>query len=256
MIERRTYALGIFLIGILSWGVLSCTETVRESPVDPLEDSPRQRAMVDSIGAALAGPMKARSAEEALLVELDELYQPLTPEQREFMEAIRNLDGADPSRGVASGIDWIRVEDQQVMGPAGEQTMSLQLLPENVWLAFGQLNEAMKKDLGHGLVIGSGYRTPANQLSIFVTYMPYYEYSAMKTLPHVSLPGASDHNRIERQGLDFVSESGVDLRYSDSAAFRALAEHQWLLANAERFGFVGEGVGSASPWHWHFVSEL
>jgi hypothetical protein len=70
------------------------------------------------------------------------------------------------------------------------------------------------------------------------------------------LPGASDHNQIERQGLDFVSESGVDLRYSDPAAFRALAEHQWLLVNAERFGFVGEGVDSASPWHWHFGAEL
>lgn len=253
MSNQRIRTVLFLASGIVCWTCLSCTEKTESLPIDPLEISERKRAMVDSIAAALAGPLKDRGAEEALLIEFDELYAPLDASQREFMEAVRNLEGADPSRAVASGIDWVRVEGQRVMGPEGEQTMSLQLLPPDVWSAFLDLNAAMKADLGRGLVIGSGYRTPANQLSIFVTYMPYYEYSPTKTLPHVSLPGASDHNRVERQGLDFVSEGGVDLRYSDAMAFKALDEYRWLVDNAARFGFAGEGASSASPWHWHYT---
>ena len=104
-------------------------------------------------------------------------------------------------------------------------------------------------------MIGSGDRSPASQLFIFVRYMPCYDYSPEKTRPHVSLPGASDHDRVERQGLDFVTEHGVDLRYSDAPAFRELAEHRWLLENAGRFGFEGEGLGGLSPWDWHFGAE-
>ena len=211
--------------------------------------------MVDGIGAALAGPMEERSAEEALLVDLDELYAPLSPEQRAFMDAIRSLEGAEPSRQLASGIDWVRVEGQTVRTAEGVHTISLQLLPPRVWTAFREMNEAMKADLGRGLVVGSGYRSPANQLFIFVRYMPYYDYSPVKTRPHVSLPGASDHNRVERQGLDFVSEGGVDLRYGDATAFQSLDEYRWLLENAERFGFTSEEPDGVSPWHWHFIAE-
>ena len=140
-------------------------------------------------------------------------------------------------------------------GISGDQAVGLQLLPSGVWTAFRGMNEAMKRDLGRGLVVGSGYRTPANQLFIFVSYLPYYEYSVEKIAPHVSLPGASDHNRVEQQGIDVVSEGGVDLRYRDTAAFKALDEYAWLVDNAATHGFVGEGPDSASPWHWHYAAS-
>ena len=92
---------------------------------------------------------------------------------------------------------------------------------------------------------------------MLITYLPFYDYSIDETTVHVSLPGASDHNRIERQGIDFVSETGIDLQYSDAAAFTALPEYAWLLANAERFDFAQpEPDGDApvtSPWHWHYA---
>ncbi len=252
MIHSRIQRIDVISVGLLLCLCLACARPHPREAIDPSEDSARQRAMVDAIGAALAGPMQNRSPQEALLVRLEDLYESLSPDQRRFMEAIRNLDGADPALPVASGITWHQVEGQHVTGPSGDQEMGLQLLPPEVWNAFRDMNEAMQTDLGRGLVIGSGYRTPANQLFIFVSYMPYYDYSPRKTLPHVSLPGASDHNRVERQGIDFVSESGVDLRYSDAEAFRALDEYRWLSENASRLGFVGEPPGGPSPWHWHF----
>lgn len=257
MVDARTWISRAALIGIpLSLSLsLACAGRPPDGEIDPFENSPRQRAMVDAIAAALAGPMKERSPEEALLVEREDLYAPLTIEQRNFLEAIRHIEGADPTRAVASENDWIRIEDRRVRGPSGERVLSLQLLPRRVGLAFRRMDAAMRADLGRGLLIGSGYRTPANQLFIFVSYMPYYDYSPTKTLLHVSLPGASDHNRVERQGIDFVSEEGVDLRYSDAEAFRALDEYAWLVANAARFGFEDQGPGGLSPWHWHFIDE-
>jgi hypothetical protein len=235
----------------LALAFVACSLTP-STPIDPKEDSARQRAIVDAIGEILAEDMDRRSAEEALLLELDDLYAPLSEEQRAFLEAIRQLEGADPSLGVAAGVDWVRIDGQRAPIEGGEASLGLQLLPLDVWQAFREMDRAMRRDLGRGLMIGSGYRSPANQLFIFVRYMPYYDYSPEKTRPHVSLPGASDHNHVERQGIDFVSEEGVDLRYSDPSAFRALEEHGWLIENAERFGFACDKPDGVSPWHWYF----
>ncbi|MEE8163929.1 MAG: D-alanyl-D-alanine carboxypeptidase family protein [Myxococcota bacterium] len=249
------FFLPFLLMAMLMSMLLACTSPPEHGAVDPLEDSLRQRAMIDGIAVALAGPMKRRTPEQALLVGLEELYAPLTLAERDFMEAIRALPGGDPGRGVVTDLDWVRIEDQRVRSADGERTMPLQLLPHNVWQAYQSMSEAMKTDLGRSLVIGSGYRSPANQLFIFVSYMPYHGYSVKKTLPHVSVPGASDHNRPERQGIDFVSQDGVDLRYSDAPAFEALDEYRWLLENAARFGFVNDEPSGVSPWHWHFSGE-
>lgn len=238
----------IFALALVS---SACSVTSR-TPIDPMEDTARQRAIVDAIGGVLAEDMARRSAEEALLVELEDLYAPLTEEQRAFLDAIRQLEGADPSLGVAAGIEWVRIDGQRVPSEEGEASLGLQLLPLDVWHAFREMDRAMRSDLGRGLRIGSGYRSPANQLFIFIRYMPNYDYSPVKTRPHVSLPGASDHNYVERQGIDFVSEAGVDLRYSDPSAFRALEEYRWLVENAERFGFACDEPDGVSPWHWYF----
>lgn len=245
----------VLIIVVVLSSVLACAATPDESVLRPFEVSARQRAMVDTIGEALSSSMEARAPEEALLVSFEDLYAPLTREQRNFLDAVRALEGGDPSVAAASVEGFVRVQGQRVRRADGERLMPLQLMPLPAWQAFVEMNEAMKADLGRGLVIGSGYRSPANQLFVFVRYMPYYDYSPDQTLPHVSLPGSSDHNRIERQGVDFVSEDGVDLRYSDPGAFRALEEFRWLADNAGQFGFVGEGSPGLSPWHWSFVGE-
>lgn len=232
--------------------VFSACASIPSDPIDPMESSARQREIVDAVGGVLAEEMARKSAEEALLVEFDDLYAPLSREQRAFLDAIRHLEGADPTLGVADRIEWVRIDGQRVPSEEGDASLGLQLLPLDVWSAFREMDRAMRSDLGRGLMIGSGYRSPANQLFIFVLYMPYYDYSPEKTRAHVSLPGASDHNHVERQGIDFVSEGGVDRRYSDPRAFRALEEYRWLIENAGRFGFACDEPDGVSPWHWYF----
>ncbi len=225
---------------------------------DPQRSSPAQRARIDGLRAALGRVVASQPGAEAqLLLAMDELYRPLGPGERALLDAIRSEPGGDPELALPVGVAWVRVEGQVARGAGGERAIPLQLLPEPVWRAWSELDRALRRDLGRGLLIGSGYRSPAYQLYLVVEYLPRFEYSLAQTLAHVSLPGASDHNRVERQGLDFVSESGVDLEYSRPAAFAALPEYRWLRENAARFGFEPEpardGEPVASPWHWRYA---
>ena len=232
----------------------------RPEPFDPVQSSPDQRARIDALGAVLAPIVAGQpSAEAKLLLELDELYRPLTATDRALLDEIRAQPGGDPDISIPSGIEWVRLEGQVAHTAKGDQPIPLQLVTEPVWHAFGELDQAMRKELGRGLLVGSAYRSPAYQLYLIVEFLPRFDYSLVQTQAHVSLPGASDHNRVERLGIDFVSESGVDLEYSHAADFIALPEYRWLLANAERFGFepdpVAAGAPVSSPWHWRHVER-
>ncbi len=197
-------------VGFTAWLVLlaSCALQApdRPEPFDPAQSSPAQRARIDALRAHLA-PIIAgqKSAEALLLLDLDELYRPLSAEDRVFLDEIRAQPGGDPGVAIPSGVEWVRVENQVAHGAGGDQPIPLQLVTRAVWRAF------------------------------------------------------SDHNRVERLGIDFVSESGVDLEYSHAADFIALPEYRWLLANAERFGFepdpVAAGAPVSSPWHWRHVGR-
>jgi len=265
MPRRRTAARGLASLGGLVL-LVACAQdgtgvgADRHEVFDPHASSPAQRARLDALRAALA-PVVAIPEDPAalLLLDLDALYRPLDPEQRALLDAIRTQPGADPSVSIPGEVDWTRVEGQIVHAAKGDQTIPLQLVTEDVGRAFGELDRAMRADLGRGLLIGSAYRSPAYQLYLIVDLLPRFGYSLDQAVVHVSLPGASDHNRVDRLGIDFVTESGVDLAYADAAAFIALPEYAWLVANAGRFGFeadpVRPGEAVASPWYWRFTGK-
>lgn len=222
---------------------------------DPHASSPAQRARLDALRAALAPVVASRKDPEALLLlDHDALYAPLDAEQRALLDEIRHQPGADASISIPENVVWTRLEGQVVHGPKGDQPIPLQLVTEPVGRALGELDRAMRRDLGRGLLVGSAYRSPAYQLFLIVDLLPRFGHSLDATVVHVSLPGASDHNRVDRLGVDFVSEGGVDLAWADAAAFRALPEFAWLVEHAKEFGFEPDsakpGELPTSPWHW------
>ena len=257
--RRARSAIGATLItGLALLASCATSDPERIESFDPRVSSPGQRARIDAIRAQLAPVIAGQaSAEALLLLERDELYRPLSTEDRAFLDEIRAQPGGDPEVGIPSGLAWVRVEGQVAHTSKGDHPIPLQLVTEPVRVAFDALDRAMRKELGRGLLIGSAYRSPAYQLYLIVELLPRFDYSLQQTLPHVSLPGGSDHNRVDRLGIDFVSESGVDLEYSHAADFMALPEYRWLLANAGRFGFEAEPVPGGgpptSPWHWRYV---
>lgn len=236
--------------------------TAEVATFDPVSSSPAQRARIDALAARLApivAEIGGRSPEALLLLERDALYTPLSADERALLEALRHQPGADPDQATAAGVEWVRVEGQLAHTEKGDVPIGLQLVTAPVWQDFRALDRAMRAELGRGILIGSGYRSPAYQLQLIVQMLPHFDYSLEKTLVHVSLPGASDHNRVDRLGIDFVSDSGIDLAWSDAAAFTALPQYAWLVAHAREFGFEPDppkaGLAVASPWHWRWVGK-
>jgi hypothetical protein len=216
-------------------------ERVRSGKVDPV--------LADSIRTALE-PLIAAGAEDgsSLRIPLDEVMGALDPAQRRFLESVQGHTRPGP----ADDVEFVRLAGQSIRGAEGETVLSVQLLPRAVHDAYQAMSAAMEADLGKRLLVGSGYRSHGYQLFVFASYLPVADYSLSETLRHVSLP--SEHSQPEIQGIDFVSEEGIDLQYSDPQGFQALPEFHWLVANGARFGFAPLPASEAatSPWHWHW----
>lgn len=213
----------------------------------------RSRAqLVDSIHAALEPVIAAGAADgSSLLIDRASLTATLDVEQSAFLGEIAALAKSPLPPLPGPEVKWVQLAGQVMQTAEGETPLPLALLPEPVSRAYEAMSEAMEADVGSRLLIGSGYRSAAYQLFVFISYLKVADYSTEETLRHVSLP--SEHSQPARQGIDFVSTGGVDLRYSDPASFEGLAETRWLLEHGADYGFFrSESDAATSPWHWHY----
>lgn len=199
------------------------------------------------------------------------LYQPLTPEQRAFIDAFRKLKGEALGStshyfGEAGQVDLAAVGPQQVVKagtaiPAGAATpVDPQYLPRPVLEAYERMMQAMQANLGKRLLVESGYRSPAYQLYLFLFYLPKHDHSIVETNRFVALPGYSEHGNPARQAIDFINEAGINGE-DHPEDFEALPEYAWLQEHAREFGFAlsyprdNPYHTAFEPWHWHFESQ-
>ncbi len=121
---------------------------------------------------------------------------------------------------------------------------------------YREMYDAAKAD-GCILTPYSGYRSYSSQESIYTRKINYYknqglseEEAVLKTQSIISPPGCSENNA--GLAMDIVSAS------SD---FVNTKEYQWLIDNAQEYGFIlrypedktdKTGV-MYEPWHWRFV---
>ncbi|MBI4397692.1 MAG: M15 family metallopeptidase, partial [Candidatus Omnitrophica bacterium] len=199
------------------------------------------------------------------LMTFEEFYAELRPEERAFAESIRALSNLpESSQKTLSPEDFVKIDGQILRLPdpvnPDKKIISVierQFLPKNVYNAYLKMMSAMRKDIGRKLLIESGYRSSAYQLYLFVYYLKNHEYSVQETNRWVALPGLSEHNRPEVEAIDFISEEGVSGE-NQPEDFEHLPQYDWLLANANRFGFVlsyprNNTTNSAfEPWHWRY----
>jgi LAS superfamily LD-carboxypeptidase LdcB len=201
-----------------------------------------------------------------ILLTWEQLYEPLSRDQRAFLDEFRLLKAANLG---ATSHYFGEVSTAAELAPVGEQTvfrggrserLDPQYLPKNVLNAYRSMMVAMEKDLGTHLLVESGYRSPAYQLYLFLFYMPKHGYSIVETNKFVALPGHSEHGYPPRQAIDFINEAGINGEDTPDE-FEALPEYQWLQARAAEFGFAlsyprNNPFGTAfEPWHWHYVSQ-
>ncbi len=224
---------------------------------------PADVATVDALLRRLE-PMIASKKRDgtANLLTWEELYEPLTPGQPAFLDAVRRLRGADLGAtshyfGEAEPADLVPVGAQQVVKGEGPRALDPQYLPRPAFEAYQRMMEMMRQDLGKRLLVESGYRSPAYQLYLFLFYMPKHGYSITETNRFVALPGHSEHGNPKRQAIDFLNEAGV-IGEEHPEEFEALPEYAWLQQHAKRFGFVlsyprdNPHSTAFEPWHWHY----
>lgn len=206
------------------------------------------------------------------LITLDELYAPLTAEQRVLLDAIRAVDPAQ-MQGSSRRLPWPSPEarfvrlQRQVIGArhpfekvpdtTAPHLLDDQYLPQPVYRAYRRMMRAMQRDIGKRLLVESGYRSPAHQLYLFLFYLPKHGYSIRETNRFVALPGCSEHGSPARQAIDFINEEGVNGE-DHPEEFETLPEYAWLQAHAHEYGFYlsyprNHPTNSAfEPWHWHY----
>lgn len=117
----------------------------------------------------------------------------------------------------------------------------------------------MKKDGHTSIWVQSSYRSVARQKELYENSINKYlkqgktqEEAEKLTDEYINKPGSSDHNL----GL------AVDFNYVDNT-FADTDEYQWLLENAENYGFIlrypkdKEDITKIAyeSWHWRYVGE-
>lgn len=206
----------------------------------------------------------------APLITFEELHARLTPEQVSFLEEFRKIDPAvvgGASRRLpppAPDTRFTRLDRQVILREGKPIRVDTQFLPEPVYGAYTRMMAAMEQDLGKRLLVESGYRSPAYQLTLFLFYMPKHGYSVRETNRHVALPGCSEHGSPAFQAIDFITPEGINGE-DRPEEFEELQEYGWLHARAGEFGFFlsyprpstgsGQGESAFEPWHWHYEEQ-
>lgn len=203
----------------------------------------------------------------AALLEWKDLYAPLSSKQRAFLNAMRELRGANLGATahffgtVPENTEIIPVGEQGVVIDGQYQPLDLQYLPPPILEAYHRMMKAMEGDLGKSLLVESGYRSGAYQLYLFIFYLPTHESSITETNRFVALPGHSEHGYPPQQAIDFINEEGINGEEVPEE-FEALPEYAWLNQHAHRFGFAlsyprdNPHNTAFEPWHWHYEETL
>ena len=202
-----------------------------------------------------------KKAGTAPTLSFDELYAPLQPEQKAFLDAIRQVDpgilGGSSKKlpPPSAGQRFVRLDRQVVLRDGKLISLDVQYLPQEAYEAYIRMMHAMEADLGKRLLVESGHRSPAYQLYLFAFYMPKHACSIRQTNRFVALPGFSEHGAPSRQAIDFITPEGVNGE-DRPEEFEELQEYGWLRTRAGEFGFYLSyprgGPFAFEPWHWHW----
>lgn len=173
----------------------------------------------------------------------DEIYSLLTEEEAEEAKQLLKLKPKDFGlKGIFYGLEDVP-EDLVEVGD--------QIVTKAVFEKLQEMNKAMKEEINKELKISSGYRSPAYQLALFFVFLKRNDYDLEKTAKQIALPGYSEHGSVKQPAIDFKTDT------HSAKDFKDTEEYQWLLKNANKFGFYlsypenNEHGIQFEPWHWH-----
>ena len=252
------------LVGI----VIGCCVAPSASALNVQRLEPAELEQLQAVLKALEPSITAKKQDgTANILTWEQLYEPLSAEQRSFLDAFRALRAE--TLGATShyfgepktALDLAPVGSQEIRNKDGSlKPLDPQFLPRRAFEAYQRMMAAMQQDLGKHLLVESGYRAPAYQLYLFLYYLPNHDDSIIETNRFVALPGYSEHGNPNRQAIDFINEAGINGE-DHPEEFEALPEYAWLQQHAKEHGFAlsyprnNTLNTSFEPWHWHFESS-
>jgi len=261
---RRKPRRSQLLLLIVSVATASALPAEVATALDLQRLEPADIDTLQAILQALEPSITARRQDgTAVLLTWEELYEPLGPSQRAFLDAFRTLRGDQLG---ATSHYFGEPESPPALVPVGRQQivkqevvtpLDPQYLPAPVAEAYHRMMDAMEAALSKRLLVESGYRSAAYQLYLFLFYLPKHDHSVIETNRFVALPGHSEHGAPSRQAIDFINEEGINGE-DHPEEFEALPEYRWLQQHAHEYGFAlsyprnNPYHTAFEPWHWHF----
>ncbi|MGA3150052.1 MAG: D-alanyl-D-alanine carboxypeptidase family protein [Candidatus Saccharimonadales bacterium] len=173
----------------------------------------------------------------------------LSPEKLGFLGPFVSLEG--PPKNL------VKLEGQVFERDGKKVTIANQYLPQPVWQAFLEMQEATKQDIGSKLMVESGYRSPAHQSITFLTYLEKSDFDIKYVVSGVALPGYSQHGDPVNTAVDVINQDGIPTDEKPQL-FANTNEYQWLIKNAKQFDFYlsypegNEFDVKFEPWHWQY----
>jgi len=196
--------------------------------------------------------------EQAAALSWSDLEKSISEPAKEFASKICSINTEKygvhrPPVDTADRDHVMVISNQTYQTRDGIHTIPDRLVPPETIAAFTELNNAMEQDIGHKLVIQSGYRSLSYQLFVFIFQLKSNNWNIEKTLRTVALPGYSEHAG-NQQALDLRAKRFLGRH--ETYDFARTAHFQWLKDRAEEFGFIlsyPENNATDTrfePWHW------
>lgn len=155
-------------------------------------------------------------------------------------------------------VDLATIENQTFTRDGQELEIARQYLPQAAWNSFKNLQRAISQDIGSRLMVESGYRSPAYQALVFLSFLEKSNFDLKYTANGVALPGYSQHGDPQNTALDVINQDGIP-NDDQPQLFAYCKEYEWLSKNAAKYGFYlsypqGNDLGvKFEPWHWRFI---
>jgi LAS superfamily LD-carboxypeptidase LdcB len=191
----------------------------------------------------------------------------LTAGQQSIVGQLVNLEPLDygvktPYAGELEPVpaDLVKVSGQQYSEDGEQKTLGDKYVPRHVFDAYTAMNNAfMAAHPARTLLVVSCYRSPAYQVSVFVSWLVNaYGGDVGKTIQHASPPRYSQHTIASKTAIDFGNVDGLPSE-AHPEGFKETVEYAWLRQYAKDFGFYeswleGNDYGMrAEPWHWQYL---
>ncbi|HQT82856.1 MAG TPA: D-alanyl-D-alanine carboxypeptidase family protein, partial [Candidatus Paceibacterota bacterium] len=201
--------------------------------------SSQEKKQVESI---LVKAGKAKEKRDIRLITFGALGKLLTGSERTLIARLRSTNPATLGfkgrffgiRKVPTDLVALRRQTYQLDGKA--KKIETQYLPPAPYAAFKKLQQALRKETGTILFAGSGYRSPAYQLVVFLWNVRREHFNVAKVATKVALPGYSEHGNPKRQAIDFTLAKESSKK-NKTTMFSNSREYRWLIKNANRFHF-------------------